>query len=311
MFSEAVTSPIHRKRDDVGEADGPHTYPWRMSWRNGKPVALLSDLAGFALAHQENEARQTNKVLDLDAVDWGRLSRAISAYQCELSNDTVRTRDCGLHGIIQNVQGLKLNSEIARQLVSFADEKGLEQASKFLRLKLLVWLQRNAETAVLCDDVTLGDWIRMSHHTLEAYYISHMREAGAWIDIAMLYAASALLGIQWMIFLPASRLQMLAAQLVQEKGRAAVGLLAKARHVFLGVSPYCLEPAAGQGNEDALLAACQKQHIGEDSDGASLCGSEEGDCKSQPLLPLPLHCFKCALPSCCVTLFKTSSAATT
>ena len=207
-----------------------------MAWRNGTVVSLISDLADFA-AGQLHIGRQ--RILadgSVDAAQQSKLSLVVSSHRCSLV-ETVRNGDCGLDAIIKNMQRLNMR----HQVLDVLGKKGVSAACKILRLQLCIWLKQNCDLKAL-PDLTLSDWMCLDEHETVDAYIAHMRQDGAWLDTVMLYAASALLNLQFLIFLPDSGPQLLAARNVQESGKAAVGLLANLRNQhFYAVQPVTTE----------------------------------------------------------------------
>lgn len=97
----------------------------------------------------------------------------------------------------------------------------------------------------------------------------------------MLYAASAVLGIQIMFFLQPEGVQLLAATGVQEQGKAPVAILARAGKFLYSVHPAPDEIESRVASRDALHDACQavasSQSAHDDAEPEALSESDGED----------------------------------
>ena len=203
----------------------------------GTPGPFLADLSDYA-AHQQSHVRQP---AETNEANLARLVRALQRNSCTLE-DTCTDGNCGLDAIIGNLKRLEMTEPaLAHNVQMVFKKKGLESACQALRLGLLVWIRDNEHLEIL-PEVRLLDWIAMEGYRSKHDYISAMRKDGEWIDTLMLYAASAVLRVQIVVFLEDGSAHVLAAPEVQQMESSSILLLANVgnRH-FYGVRPLPTE----------------------------------------------------------------------
>ena len=208
----------------------------QMAWREGKAVSLVNDLADFASRCPRHTPRPDRFEVESEAL--AELKRLVAVHRCSLDDDITSNGDCGLHAIIKNLQRLQPSEGFAQKVLADLGRHGLQHACRLLRLKLCLWLKQH-KALELVPEVTVEEWVAMDGHNNIDEYILYMKEDHVWIDTPMLYAASALFQLQFMIFLAAGEAQLLVANELHERGgKAQVGLLANVgNYHFFSVRP--------------------------------------------------------------------------
>ena len=197
--------------------------------------ALLSEFADYALAQKEclKETWAERSLLE-DGLRANGLMR----------QETVSDGNCGLHAILLNLLRLELQTEPASGILSLIEKKGLGAACMALRLNLLLWIRDHAAEE-LVPSVSISDWVEMEGYDNLSGYIQNMKQDKTWIDTIMLHAASAVFGLQIVIFLDNGKGHLLASQDVQKRNSAHVCLLGNTGNVhFFAAEPVPAENLA-------------------------------------------------------------------
>ena len=262
-----------------------------MAWRDGKVVSLVSDLADFASrSSRDSYKRPAEFKVEEELV--AALKQLAAQYKCILDQEIVANGDCGLHAILKNVQRLQCNDDFAKKLLATLARTGLQQACRLLRLKLCLWLKQHSALEIL-PEVTVEEWVTMEGYENIADYVQQMQVDHIWIDTPMLYAASAVFGLQFMMFLASGSVQLLVASEVQMRGRAPVGLLGNVgNYHFFAVQPAPDEfEFAPAQSRDVLRDACVPNAIAE-TDAEEISDSEGESEEQQAPVSVDGHFFE-------------------
>lgn len=136
-----------------------------------------------------------------------------------------------------------------------------------VRLHLLIWLQANRRVEIV-PGVSVEQWATMEEYENMNAYVAHMHTSGVWIDTPMLFAASAVYGVQIVCFVGKGEPEAIIAPSVAVLQEAPVCTIANINNVhFVALHPdQCEAPVAGPSDSkgDLLLLPSAADEAGDD-----------------------------------------------
>ena len=159
------------------------------------PQVQLADYASLSAGSPPN-----NSAAHLASEVERAVAAAVARNGLGLVLETAKGGNCGPDAVLRGLENLHLPS--AAKLIKALENKGREKAWQALRLLLLIWIRDHAAEE-LVPSMSVEDWILIEgKHSTLGEYIAAMSRSGEWFDTPMLYAVSAVFGVQLVILTP-------------------------------------------------------------------------------------------------------------
>ena len=212
----------------------------------------------------------------------GAIQQAAKVNRLELDADTHSDGDCGPDAVLRNLERLQPTGTASTQVLTSLARQGRKSAIQAIRRLLVQWLRSPAGSAVV-PDMSVRQWIEFEMETQYASfesYLAAMTRAGTWIDTAMMYAASAVFGVQIVMLIGRDEPQLIAAAPILGRNGVPVALIANLANIHF----FALKP---RQQLDAIVHPDIASTVPEDIDGDMLltcCQSapDEDDAELQP-----------------------------
>ena len=139
-----------------------------------------------------------------------------------------------------------------------------------MRLQLLIWLQANRELEI-APGVSIAHWTSMEGYENFNAYVAHVHTSGVWIDTPMLFAASAVYGVQIVCFVGKGEPEAIIAPSVADLPEVPVCTIANINNVhFVALRPdQCEAPVAGPSDSKGDLLLLPSAADEAEEDGAT------------------------------------------
>ena len=254
--------------------------------RIGPPLSEFPSHSASTFSHRAVNIPSSPPVEKVRQFDSQGVNRSLveqaHANGLRVDADTLANGDCGLDAMLRNFELMEAPNAAIQEVLAFLP-KGRLQALHILRLKLLIWLRDNS-AQVLLPGVTVEQWINMDPDMSMQRYLTEMKQPGTWIDTPMLHAASAVFGVQVVIFLPSSQPQLVACGAVMSMASAPVITIANIDnyHFYAMVPMPDEEPVVYQVPEVVLQEGVAEECDSEAGDGCDERVISEQACLRQP-----------------------------